>query len=265
MTSLRGPYPRHCANVTQLLSKKCCSGGEQLETLCQIWPALFIVNLKWITTEWALSRWSTSKIVCFIICMHRGMTLRVTDDSITCCDKFWNKFTYSFCNFFYCFVEVMLQMCRLQQANDRSQDFNQKVGNSFYLLLLFSLFLLRTAPPCDWLRSFRFFDFWSRDLLRSRAFVSAITYAINAIQWQQIATNFKPYQESYRATFWQLLTRSCRLIVITFYLPSHYGQGTAKGLFGLRVKLSSVYHTVEASHWPFNCWTSSRKAVNISF
>ena len=39
VTSLRGPYPRHCARVTQLLSKKCRSGGELLVTLYPIWPA----------------------------------------------------------------------------------------------------------------------------------------------------------------------------------------------------------------------------------
>ena len=36
VTSLRGPSPRHCAWATQLLSKKCCSGGEPLATLCPI-------------------------------------------------------------------------------------------------------------------------------------------------------------------------------------------------------------------------------------
>ena len=36
VTSLRGPSPRHCARATQLLSKKCCSGGEPLATLCPI-------------------------------------------------------------------------------------------------------------------------------------------------------------------------------------------------------------------------------------
>ena len=39
VTSLRGPSPRHCARATQLLSKKCCSSGEPLATLCSIWPA----------------------------------------------------------------------------------------------------------------------------------------------------------------------------------------------------------------------------------
>ena len=39
VTSWRGPSPRHCARATQLLSKKCCSGGEPLATLCPIWPA----------------------------------------------------------------------------------------------------------------------------------------------------------------------------------------------------------------------------------
>ena len=33
VTSLRGPSPRHSARATQLLSKKCCSGGEPLATL----------------------------------------------------------------------------------------------------------------------------------------------------------------------------------------------------------------------------------------
>ena len=35
-TSLRGPFPRRCAQATQLLSKKCCSSGEPLTTLCPI-------------------------------------------------------------------------------------------------------------------------------------------------------------------------------------------------------------------------------------
>ena len=39
VTSLWGPSPRHCARATQLLSKKCRSGGEPLATLCPIWPA----------------------------------------------------------------------------------------------------------------------------------------------------------------------------------------------------------------------------------
>ena len=34
VTSFRGPSPRHCARATQLLSKKCRSGGEPLATLC---------------------------------------------------------------------------------------------------------------------------------------------------------------------------------------------------------------------------------------
>ena len=37
-TTIRDPSPRHCALATQLLSRKCCSGGEALPTLCQIWP-----------------------------------------------------------------------------------------------------------------------------------------------------------------------------------------------------------------------------------
>ena len=39
VTSWRGPSPRHCTGATQLLSKKCRSGGELLATLCSIWPA----------------------------------------------------------------------------------------------------------------------------------------------------------------------------------------------------------------------------------
>ena len=37
VTSLRGPSPNHCDQATQLLSKKCCSGGKPLATLCPIW------------------------------------------------------------------------------------------------------------------------------------------------------------------------------------------------------------------------------------
>ena len=36
VTSLQGPSPRHCARATQLLSKKCCSGGEPLATLSDL-------------------------------------------------------------------------------------------------------------------------------------------------------------------------------------------------------------------------------------
>ena len=36
VTSWRGPSARHCARATQLLSKKCRSGGEPLATLCPI-------------------------------------------------------------------------------------------------------------------------------------------------------------------------------------------------------------------------------------
>ena len=36
VTSWRGPSPRHCAQATQLLSKKCRSGGDPLATLCPI-------------------------------------------------------------------------------------------------------------------------------------------------------------------------------------------------------------------------------------
>ena len=32
VTSLRDPPPRQCALATQLLSKKCCNGGEPLAT-----------------------------------------------------------------------------------------------------------------------------------------------------------------------------------------------------------------------------------------
>ena len=39
LTSWRGPSPRHCPRATQLLSKKCGSGGQPLATLCVIWPA----------------------------------------------------------------------------------------------------------------------------------------------------------------------------------------------------------------------------------
>ena len=36
VTSWRGPSPRHCAQATQLLLKKCRSGGRPLATLCLI-------------------------------------------------------------------------------------------------------------------------------------------------------------------------------------------------------------------------------------
>ena len=42
--------------------------------------------------------------------------------------------------------------------------------------------------------------------------------------------------------------------------------GAAKGPFGLQVMLPScLLHTAEAQHCPYNCWTSSRKAVNTNF
>ena len=37
--SLLGPFPHHCAWATQLISKKCCSGGKPFAALCPIWPA----------------------------------------------------------------------------------------------------------------------------------------------------------------------------------------------------------------------------------
>ena len=46
---------------------------------------------------------------------------------------------------------------------------------------------------------------------------------------------------------WKIFSMECKwngiVIVITFYSPSWLGQETAKGLFGLRVKLPPVYHT----------------------
>ena len=59
-----------------------------------------------------------------------------------------------------------------------------------------------------------------------------------------------------------------RYIVITFYSPSCLGEETAKGPFSLRVSCHlpiCIPHTEEASHSPFDCWTSSRKAVNTKF
>ena len=59
-----------------------------------------------------------------------------------------------------------------------------------------------------------------------------------------------------------------QVIVVTFYSPSFLGQKTTKGL---SVFESSCHlptcppHTVEASHCPFNNWTSSREAVNTNF
>ena len=37
--SSKGPSSRQCAGATQILSKKCCCGGEPLATLRPIWPA----------------------------------------------------------------------------------------------------------------------------------------------------------------------------------------------------------------------------------
>ena len=34
VTSMRGPFPRHCVLKTQLFSKNCCRGGKPLATLC---------------------------------------------------------------------------------------------------------------------------------------------------------------------------------------------------------------------------------------
>ena len=46
----RGPSPRHCAWATQLNTKKCCSGGEPLATLCPTWPVRDL-NLRPSTPE----------------------------------------------------------------------------------------------------------------------------------------------------------------------------------------------------------------------
>ena len=68
----------------------------------------------------------------------------------------------------------------------------------------------------------------------------------------------------YHVSYHCSTNRNCSYILFT-KLPC---QETAKGPFGLGVKLPPAHclpHTVEASHCPFNCWTSSRKAVNTNF
>ena len=45
VTSWRGPFPSQCAQATQLLVKKCCSGGRLLTTLCSICPVQYL-NLR---------------------------------------------------------------------------------------------------------------------------------------------------------------------------------------------------------------------------
>ena len=63
----------------------------------------------------------------------------------------------------------------------------------------------------------------------------------------------------------------CHVIEITVYAPSFLGQGTVKWPFILRwVKEHlfahlSIRQNMEASHRPFYCWTSSRKAVKTNF
>ena len=58
------------------------------------------------------------------------------------------------------------------------------------------------------------------------------------------------------------------VIVITFYSPSCLNQGQRRDLsvfessFHLPICLP---HTMEASHCPCNCWTSSREAVKSNF
>ena len=55
-------------------------------------------------------------------------------------------------------------------------------------------------------------------------------------------------------------------IVITFYSPSCLGQGTAKGPFRSSSQAATCLpHTAKSSYCPFNCWTSSREAVNTNF
>ena len=49
-----GPSPRYCAQATQLLPKKCRSGGEQLATLCPIWLAQHL-NLRTPATIYKLT------------------------------------------------------------------------------------------------------------------------------------------------------------------------------------------------------------------
>ena len=56
------------------------------------------------------------------------------------------------------------------------------------------------------------------------------------------------------------------VIGITFCSPSCLGQETAKGPFSLPSQaVTCLPHTAEASHCPFNCWTSSKEAVNTNF
>ena len=57
-------------------------------------------------------------------------------------------------------------------------------------------------------------------------------------------------------------------IVITFYLPTRFGQETAKGPFGLRVKLPLAHHSTtrdESFTLPFQYWKSSKVAMSNNF
>ena len=55
------------------------------------------------------------------------------------------------------------------------------------------------------------------------------------------------YHNEYRLHY-TVITNCNYIFVITFYLPSCLGQETAKGPFGLRVKLPPVYHTQRKLH-----------------
>ena len=106
----------------------------------------------------------------------------------------------------------------------------------FFKILIHYFSVKQTPSPCTWLSS---------------------TKRQNHID-QQTQPNFK--QRNLLNCFYQLLN-ACFVIVITFYSATSLGQETAKTYFVF--ESSHCLSTTQggASHYPFNCLTSSRKAV----
>ena len=75
VTNLRGPSPRHCAQATQLLSKKYCSGREQLRTLCPIWPAWDLNLSLQRRTRYCSNDWPVKKIILLKITILRFLKI----------------------------------------------------------------------------------------------------------------------------------------------------------------------------------------------
>ena len=98
-----------------------------------------------------------------------------------------------------------------------------------------------------------------------------VTYQVTRAWWNKIETlliTFFVAKLSSASDLYEKMNMN-RVVInndwITFYSPSCLSQETAKEPFGLRVKLlpsTCLTHMMEALHCPFNCWKSSREAVN---